>query len=216
MIADVKLNGESMFKHGWLRESMEISTPEAQTNTQVIPGRNSPIRYSSSLGRISYGTREIKIILSTLCTREKFMNKLQYLTNTFNGVLSEIIFSEQPDLYYVGTVSVDNSYDPLTGKGSAEIYCNDVDAYCYHTEETEVSIQGSGKVILQNDYMPTVPTVITEGDTTLYWSAGNDEFHRTLSKGTWKVPELELEYGDNEVNVTAEGTVVFRYREGRM
>ena len=39
--------------------------------------------------------------------------------------------------------------------------CMDGDSYFYHVKESEVVLSGSGTVILQNDFMPVVPVVIT-------------------------------------------------------
>ena len=41
-------------------------------------------------------------------------------------------------------------------------------------------------------------------------------FHKTVSTGTWEIPELELRYGGNSVSVTSEGTTTFIYRQGRL
>ena len=75
---------------------------------------------------------------------------------------------------------------------------------------------GSGTAILTNDFMPTVPAVTVTDETTLKWQVGTDGFIKTVSAGTWTFPELELVRGENEIEITTEGTVTFRYREGRL
>ena len=109
-----------------------------------------------------------------------------------------------------------SSYDPLTGKGALELSCIDGDAFLYHTEETVVSFSGSGTVILGNDYMPVVPVITATAETTLRWAIDGESFHKTVSAGTWEIPELELRHGNNTISVTSEGTVTFIYREGRL
>ena len=79
---------------------------------------------------------------------------------------------------------------------------------------TEIVQNGSGTVILKNDYMPVVPTVITTADTTLSWKIAEDSFSKTLSAGEWELPELQLIYGENAVKVEGSGMTTFRYREG--
>lgn len=54
---------------GWLREGINFPAPQPQTNTIVVPGRNSPIRYTEALGRVSYQPRSFDITLSMLGTR---------------------------------------------------------------------------------------------------------------------------------------------------
>ena len=216
MRPDVTIDGVSMASLGWLRESVNFPTPQSQTDTLVVPGRNSPIRYTQALGRVSYQPRSFEILLSMLGSREKFNQRKDILANLYAGQLCQVILSEEPDLYAVGTLELEPAYDPLTGKGQMVLSCSDGDAYRYHTEETEVSITGGGTLILNNDYMPVVPTVITTAETAFSWSIGEDVFKMSVSAGTWTFPELELQEGQNSISITGEGTTTFRYREGRL
>ena len=216
MIPDVKINGTSMLGLGWLRESVNFPTPISQSSTVIVPGRNSPIRFSEALGRVSYQPRTFEITLSMLGTRAQYDEAVSNVANRFAGQLVQIICSEEPELYYVGTIEAEPSYDPLTGKGVLLFSCSDGDAYRYHVTETAVRKVGDGTVVLANDYMPVVPVITTTAETTLTWSVGSDSFHKTLSAGTWEIPELELAPGNNSVTVSGSGTTTFKYREGRL
>lgn len=151
-----------------------------------------------------------------LGTREKFNQMSEQTVNRFIGQLVNVILSEEPALYYVGTLEITPGYDPLTHKGQITINSSDADAYRYHTEETAVAVTGGGNVILLNDFMPAVPTATVTDETTLKWQVGTDRFIKTVSAGTWTFPELELSQGENEVEVSTGGMVTFRYREGRL
>ena len=216
MIPDIKLNNISMLNLGWLREDINFSAPQSQSNTIVVPGRNSPVRYTEALGRVSYQPRSFDITLSMLGTREKFNQMSEQTVNRFAGQLVNVILSEEPALYYVGTLEITPGYDPLAHKGQLAINSSDADAYRYHTEETVVSVTGGGSVILSNDFMPAIPAVTVTDETTLKWQVGTDRFIKTVNAGTWTFPELELVQGENEIEVTTGGTVTFRYREGRL
>jgi len=216
MIPDIKLNNISMLNLGWLRESINFPTPQSQSNTIVVPGRNSPIRYTEALGRVSYQPRSFDITLSMLGTREKFNQMSEQIVNRFAGQLAGVILSEEPALYCVGTLKITPGYDPITHKGQLTISSSDADAYRYHTEETVVTVTGGGNVTLSNDFMPVIPVVAAEAETTLKWQVGNDRFIKTVSAGAWTFPELELGHGVNEIEVITGGTVTFRYREGRL
>jgi len=213
---DVMLNGISMDGLGWLREGINFPAPQSQSNTIVVPGRNSPIRYIEALGRVSYQPRSFDITLSMLGTREKFNQMSERIVNCFTGQLVNIILSEEPALYYVGTLEITPGYEPLAHKGQLAINSSDADAYRYHTEETVAVQNGSGTAVLTNDFMPAVPMVTVTDETTLKWQVGTDRFIKTVSAGTWTFPELELSQGENEIEVTTGGTVTFRYREGRL
>lgn len=214
MRPDVKLNNISMSGLGWLRESISFPTPQSQSNTIVVPGRNSPIRYTEALGRVSYQPRNFEIILSMLGTREQFNAKVSKVVNPFAGQLVKVICSEEPGLYAIGTLEMVPVYDPLTGKGQLTISCSDGDSYRYHVEETVIAVTGGGNVILDNDYMPVVPVITATTETALSWQIGTDTFRKTVSSGTWEFPEMELQAGRNTISVAGSGTVTFRYREG--
>lgn len=214
MRPDVKLNEIWVSGLGWLRESVNFPTPQSQANTIVVPGRNSPIRYTEALGRVSYQPRSFEIVLSMLGTRTRFNEMVSVVVNQYAGQLTRIICSEEPSLYAIGTLEMTAAYDPLTGKGQLTISCSDGDSYRYHVEETVVTVTGSGNVYLDNDYMPVVPVITATAETALSWQVGTDTFRKTVSSGTWEFPEMELQAGRNVVSVTGSGTVTFRYREG--
>ena len=216
MRPDVTIDGVSMASLGWLRESVNFPTPQSQTDTLVVPGRNSPIRYTQALGRVSYQPRSFEILLSMLGSRAAFNEKVSEAANRLAGQLVPVICSEEPGLYALGTLELAPTYEPLTGKGQLTLSCSDGDAYRYHAQETVVTVTGGGMVILDNDYMPVVPVVAVTAETALSWQVGGDTFQKSVSAGTWEFPELELQAGRNTLSVAGTGTVTFRYREGRL
>jgi len=216
MKPDITINGVSMASLGWLRETVHFPAPQSQTDTIVVPGRNSPIRYTQALGRVSYQPRSFEILLSMLGSRAYFNRKVSEAVNLFAGQLVPVICSEEPELYALGTLELAPTYEPLTGKGQLTLSCSDGDAYRYHVKETVVTVTGSGTVLLDNDYMPVVPIITVTAETALSWQIGTDTFQKSVSAGTWELPEMELQAGRNTVSVTGTGTVSFRYREGRL
>ena len=69
MRPDILINNISLFQMGWLRESIDFPTPQSQNETVVVPGRNSPIRFTEALGSVSFQPRAFTIVLSMLGTR---------------------------------------------------------------------------------------------------------------------------------------------------
>ena len=63
--------------------------------------------------------------------------------------------------------------------------------------------------------MPVVPLITTTGETTQRWAIDGESFQKTVSSGTWEIPELELRHGENSVSIAGEGTVTSTYRERR-
>ena len=205
-----------MLSLGWLRETVNFPTPQSQSNTITVPGRNSPIRFTEALGRVAYQPRSFDMTFSMLGDRADFDRLVSVVVNQFAGKLCQVTLTEDPMLYAVGTLEAAPSYDPLTGKGTIEFSCIDGDVFLYHTEETTITVTGGGTVVLANDYMPVVPVITVTAETTLRWAIDGESFQKTVSAGTWEIPELELRHGNNTVSVTSEGTVTFVYREGRL
>ena len=216
MKPDVTINGVSMLGLGWLRETVNFPTPQSQSNTIVVPGRNSPIRYTEALGRVAYQPRSYDMTFSMLGDRADFDSLVSVVVNQFAGKLCRVTLTEDPTLYAVGTLEAAPAYDPKTGKGQLVLSCTDGDAFLYHTDETVVTVAGGGTVILSCDCMPVVPVITTTAETTLRWSVDGESFTKTISAGTWEIPELELRHGDNSVSVAGEGGTTFTYREGRL
>ena len=216
MKPDVTINGVSMLSLGWLRETVNFPTPQSQSNTIVVPGRNSPIRYTEALGRVAYEPRSFDMTFSMLGRRAYYDNLVTDVVNLFAGRLCRVILTEDPTLYAVGTLEAEPTYDPKTGKGQLVLSCTDGDAFLYHAAETVISVTGGGTVILSNDYMPVVPVITATAETTLRWAVDGESIGKTVSAGTWEIPELELRHGENTVSVVGEGTTTFTYREGRL
>ena len=216
MKPDVTINGVSMLSLGWLRETVNFPTPQSQSNTITVPGRNSPIRFTEALGRVAYQPRSFDMTLSMLGDRADYDRLVSVVVNQFDGQLCRVTLSEDPTLYTIGTLEANPTYDPQTGKGTLVLSCTDGDAFLYYVSEKIESITGSGTITLHNDYMPVVPVITTTAEATLRWAVDGETFHKTISAGTWEIPELELRHGNNTVSVTVEGTVRFAYREGKI
>lgn len=216
MKPDAMINGVSMLSLGWLREAVNFPTPQSQSNTITVPGRNSPIRFTEALGRVAYQPRSFDLTFSMLGDRSDYDHLVSVVVNQFAGRLCRVTLTEDPTLYAVGTLEAAPSYDPLTGKGTLVLSCTDGDVFLYYVSETVESISGSGTITLRNDFMPVVPVITTTAETTLRWALDGESFHKTVNAGTWEIPELELRHGENTVSVTGEGTTTFTYRQGRL
>ena len=216
MKPDVTINGVSMLSLGWLRETVNFPTPQSQSNTITVPGRNSSIRFTEALGRVAYQPRSFDMTFSMLGDRSDYDRLVSAVVNQFAGQLCRVTLTEDPTLYALGTLEADPNYDPISGKGTLVLFCTDGDAFLYYVEETVESISGSGTITLRNDFMPVVPVLTTTAEATFRWAVDGESFHKTVSAGIWEIPELELRYGDNTVSVTGDGTTTFTYRQGRL
>ena len=63
--------------------------------------------------------------------RAYYDNLVTDVVNLFAGRLCQVILSENPTLYAVGTLEAEPNYDPITGKGQLVLSCTDGDAFLY-------------------------------------------------------------------------------------
>jgi hypothetical protein len=96
MKPDITIDGVSMMGLGWLRESISFPTPQSQSETITVPGRNSPIRYTEALGRVSYQPRSFDVTLSMLGSRSKFNEMVSEAVNRFAGQLVGALARQNP------------------------------------------------------------------------------------------------------------------------
>ncbi len=98
MKPDVTINGISMLSLGWLRETVNFPTPQSQSNTITVPGRNSPIRFTEALGRVAYQPRSFDMTFSMLGNRADFDCLVSTVVNQFAGQLCRVTLTEDPTL----------------------------------------------------------------------------------------------------------------------
>ena len=68
------------------------------------------------------------------------------------------------------------------------------------------------EIILQNDRMPTVPTVTTDAEITVEFGESTIVF----ASGARKAPDLLLLAGANHITLTGTGHIKFEYQEGAL
>ena len=211
MIPNIFINDISMHELGWIRESIDMPVPQVQKTTIVIPSGSKPIRHIEG-----YEPRSVEIVLTMNGSLKDFYWKVSEVINLFSSVIVEVATSEEPTFYIEGTLDFETSYEPIERKGTLILRSEDADAYRYHKELTLVDVEGDEDVILQNDFMPTIPTICTSCKTKLIWNVGDEKFQKTLSEGEWKIPELELKQGKNTIRVESKGITSIIYQEGRL
>lgn len=102
---------------------------------KAVLGRNSPIRFTEALGRITYEPRSFDMTFSMLGDRADFDRLVSPAVNPFSGQLCHVIVSDSPGLYAVGTIEADPSYDAKSGKGQLVLSCGDGDSISAGTWE---------------------------------------------------------------------------------
>ncbi len=192
--------------------SKTIGTPSPKTETIDIPGGDGVLDLTEFFGETKYGNRSLSFEFSSLVTPSEFMSLFSRVQNALHGKKMTITLDDDPEWYYTGRISV-SEWKADRNVGKLTIDC-DCDPYKQSVNTTTVSkaVTSNATIALDNDKMPTVPTIKTTAEFLISFNGYNDAH----SAGTFTIPELELGSGTNQVYVEGNGSISFTYRKGRL
>lgn len=196
---------------GLILESKEIISPAPKIKQIEVEGSDGVLDFTDFFGGVKYSNRSLSFLLAKYEIDGASFNTLySRIHDAIHGKKLKISLDDDPGFYYLGRVSI-SEMKCTKGVGSIKI---DVDAepYKYKAEETVVtrSVSGNASIILFNSRKKVVPTITASAAFTYAW--GN--YSKSVSAGTFRIPEMELSEGINAITVTGTGTVTFRYQEG--
>lgn len=216
MIAEKITFGEhEQEEFGLLPKQVIISPPEVKTYLVSVPGRSGSLDFTEALtdGQPAYYDRQITMTMYCFAGDEQLPDMERACRNALHGRKMNIMLDCDPEYYYRGRLSVD-----WVSEGNIDIatITADCDPYKYKLSPTvrEFDVSGSEglEIILQNDRMPTVPTVTTNAEITVEFGESTIVF----APGTRKAPALLLLEGANHMTLTGTGHIKFEYQEGAL
>lgn len=216
MIAEKITFGEhEQEEFGLLPKQVIISPPEVKTYLVSVPGRSGSLDFTEALtdGQPAYYDRQITMTMYCFAGDEQLPDMERACRNALHGRKMNIMLDCDPEYYYRGRLSVD-----WVSEGNIDIatITADCDPYKYKLSPTvrEFDVSGSEglEIILQNDRMPTVPTVTTDAEITVEFGESTIVF----APGTRKAPALLLLEGANHMTLTGTGHIKFEYQEGEL
>ena len=206
----------TFYDWGLILTDKEISPPEPKTYSVDIDGMDGSLDLSEALaGRVVYGDRTISATFWTdKGNRNERNNLLRSIRQSVHGRKMHIIEPDDPDHYFVGRVKIKNEVNNLAyAEISIECVC---EPYRYSVEDTVryVSFKkiNAVNIVLSNNGTKIItPEITVTGSCTVY--LGNAS--ATIKDGTYKITELRLQRGFNNVNIypNTDGSISFRYRE---
>ncbi len=195
-----------------LLTSKTIGAPAPKTEIVDVPGGDGVLDFTEFFGGVKYNNRKLSFEFSTIVPRAQFMDLFSAVQNALNGQKMRIILDEDPTWFYTGRVTVSEwKADKSIGKLTIDCDC---EPYKQSISTTTVSktVSSNAIIALENDKMPTIPTITTTAEFLISFGGYND----VSSAGTFAIPELELLEGTNQVYVEGNGNISFTYRKGRM
>jgi len=193
-------------------QKKEIGTPETKVKQVEIEGADGYLDYTDYFGEPKYNNRTISLEFATVVAPSTFPTLFSTIQDALHGQKVQVVFDDDQSWYYEGRIAV-SSFVNEKGIGyvSMEIDC---DPYKSKSIQTTVNktISGTGTVTLINSRKKVVPTITASAQMTYTFGS----ITKTVSAGTFTIPEFVLSEGMNTIGITGTGTVSFVYREGRL
>lgn len=194
-----------------------ISLPEPNLTVVEVPGRNGRLDLSEALtGDITYGNREIKLILASPVTVETWHEKCQHIFNAYHGKTVTVIFDEDPTFHYKGRATI-TSPERVRNGGTFTITI-DAEPFKFRNLQSMQfyslsSINTSLPIEFENEgRAPVCPELNSSKAATLV--VGNITY--TLQKGNQTIPSLILMPGVTAatLEMTGGGNLTASWTEG--
>lgn len=214
MIAEKITFGEhEQEEFGLLPKLVTISPPKVKTYLVSVPGRSGSLDFTEAFtdGQPAYYDRQLTITMYCFAEDERLPEMEAACRNALHGRKLNIVLDCDPEYYYRGRLSVGWVSEDTIDTATITATC---DPYKYKLSPTvkEFDVSGSLSVTLQNDRMPTVPTVTTNTEITVQFGGNSIVF----PSGTRRAPALLLTEGENRLTLTGSGHIKFEYQEGAL
>ncbi|MBO5348996.1 MAG: mtfA protein [Clostridia bacterium] len=210
----------------------ELTIPSAVVKEEIeeIPGTSDILDYTESNGDVHYERRVIPIELAGIKNRDEFLSIHSKFQNLLHGKNVKMIFSEEPNFYWIGRVSV-GDINPYGVLRSINLEVK-VDPYKYEiissaddwlwdpfsfvdgiiNECKDLVVNGALDVTIQGRRKHVIPKIISDSEMTVTF---NDVTYN-LSAGINEVLDIEILEGQNLLTFKGNGTVSVDYRGGSL
>lgn len=210
----VKFGGlHSFYEWGLILSEKEIEPPKPKTKTVDVDGADGVLDYTEAFGDVKYQNRQLTFkFYKASIVPDGFLALFSVVQNALHGKMLQVILDDDPAHYYLGRVTIN---EWKSNKRLGEIVIEvDAQPYKLKVDETVVTraVAGSADIILANSRKPVVPTITTTAAMTIAFGG----YTAAVQAGTFRLPELQLQAGQNTVKVTGTGNITFRYREGSL
>ncbi len=198
---------------GLLLTSCEVGSPTIKLEEVDKQGADGRLDFTDYFGSVKYDNRTLKFELSKGgVTPAGFLDLVSDIQDKLHGQRKKVVLDYDEDYYYIGRVKI-NDFICNRGIGRVTIEV-DAQPYKYKNYLTTVikAVTGTANITLTNSRMPVVPQITTTASMTIAFNGST----YAVGAGTSRIPELQLEEGDNILTVTGTGNITFDYQEGRL
>lgn len=209
---NVYFDGIDMFSQfNAILSEKKIGLPNIKKQTTNIPGRDGEIDFSEFTGRICYENRDIEMKF-TLIDKKNILQQASDIFDALHSRRVKIIFSEDPDYYYVGRLSVETfKLEKTLGVLTVSADCEPW-KYKKNITKKVFDVSGTKTVICENLNREIMPLITTTAQMQI--EMNNNSF--SMSAGTRYHDGIIFVKGNNELKLTGTGKVTFEYQEARL
>ncbi len=195
-------------EYGAIMNYARITPPAVKENYVDVPGGDSSIDLTETVGGISYsdGLIDFKFTLFDFDKKEEMKNSL-------HGKRMKIVLDREPEVYFDGRVCC--NMDEWMGNRYELGFSVKVKPYKQDVRETIHldNVNGNTKeIILVNSRMPVMPEITVEGNINIVY----EKQRYSMKSGVYKSPEITLYEGINRLTISGKGNIRIAYRKGRL
>lgn len=210
----VKFGGlHSFYEWGLILSEKEIGSPQPKTKIVDVEGADGVLDYTEAFGDVKYQNRQLSFKFHKAnIVPDGFLALFSVVQNALHGKKLQVILDDDPAHYYLGRVTIN---EWKSNKRVGEIVIEvDAEPYKLKVAETVVTqaVTESAEITLTNSRKPVVPEITTTAAMTIVFGG----YTAAVQAGTFRLPELQLQEGQNAVTVTGTGSITFAYREGSL
>jgi len=181
--------------------TVEIGAPPVKTYSVSVPCADGEIDITEFFGNVRYSNRTITIGCETY---NNVHDQYELIQSTLHGKKFAIQIDDD-DYVYIGRVFVDG-WKRNKSTSVFTLSCN-CEPYKVKKQDTTQTLN-AGDNVVYNALKSVIPTFTLSSATTITYGG----YSVTLSAGEYQIPAIELQQGNNTINVTAQCSI--RYREG--
>lgn len=204
---------DSYADFGLLLRPKDRPKPKPKTNYISVPGRSGDLDATESLGEVAYENLTFPIDFYLVDPINEWDSKLTLITNALHGKKMRVTFSDDPDYYYTGRVTV-NNLKSNKRVGELSLDCN-FEPYKLKQEVTTktVTVEAGGSYTFENDRMTATPTLTLSAAMTITYNGKS----YALGAGSYKSLDIQFKEGANVIGVeTGSGTITATWQEGAL
>ncbi len=206
-------NIHSFTEWGLLLTSCEVGSPTIKLEEVEKQGADGRLDFTDYFGGVKYDKRTLKFEFAKGdITANGFLELVSAVQDKLHGQFMQVVLDDDTDYCYKGRVKV-NDFSCIRGIGKVNVEV-EAEPYKLKKQLTTVikAVTGTASITLTNSRKPVVPQITTTSSMTISYNGSV----WAVGAGTSKIPELQLEEGNNVLTVTGTGNITFEYQEGKL